>query len=159
MTLTETKKILAVVRAAYPNFYKSLTATDANAMVVLWARQFSHVPYYVMNWALERIIKKSQYPPSISEMYGVVEELCGEAYMQLRQHEQNVSFIEDEGKDYPDIAAMYKEDLLSDKRVAILKEMSNVFLKRDTYSDYLTNCLDAFEQQQALECADTKLIE
>ena len=40
MTGKETKAVLALLRAAYPNFYKNQTREDLLAVVNLWQKQF-----------------------------------------------------------------------------------------------------------------------
>ena len=40
MNPTETKGVLALLRAAYPNFYKDMPRADLLAVVNLWQKQF-----------------------------------------------------------------------------------------------------------------------
>jgi hypothetical protein len=70
MTSTDTKKILAYVRAAYPHSFTKLQKADLEAMVNLWQRQFEEFDYQTVQMALDAIISAdtSDFPPSIGKV-------------------------------------------------------------------------------------------
>ncbi len=70
MNTTETAKILAVLRAAYPNFYKDMSRADVDAIVRLWAEMFSDEPYQLVATAVKALIASSPnpFPPVIGEI-------------------------------------------------------------------------------------------
>lgn len=68
MTVEETAKILAVVKAAYPNMYRDLDKAALNGILRLWANHFSGVPYPVMQQAVQSAIGKCRFCPTIAEI-------------------------------------------------------------------------------------------
>ena len=82
MDRTETIKIMAVLRAAYPQYYAKQSADDLNGIVALWNEMFSDETYDVVAMAVKALIKTrvSTYPPGIGEIT--------EKIMQITQPEQ-----------------------------------------------------------------------
>ena len=81
MTREETIKVLAILKAAYPNSYKGMTREEAQGTVSVWAMQFAEFPVEVVLLAINKIIASSTFPPTISEvkekMRGMYWELWG----------------------------------------------------------------------------------
>ena len=44
MTRDETTKVLALLKAAYPNSYKGMTKEEAMGTISIWTMQFESVP-------------------------------------------------------------------------------------------------------------------
>ena len=67
MTVDETLKIFAVLKANYSNFFKSVSRVDAEAMVNLWAEMFADEPYEVVGTAVKSYIASDidGYPPNV----------------------------------------------------------------------------------------------
>lgn len=89
MTRQEALKILAVLRVAYPNSYRGLDEDMASAMAGLWTSQFANMPYSVVSLAVERLISKSTFPPTIAEVNDELRSLWAEATTLLSMHEQS----------------------------------------------------------------------
>jgi len=70
MDRTETIKIMAVLRAAYPQYYAKQSAEDLEGIVNLWAEMFADEPYSVVGMAVKALIKtrESTFPPGIGEI-------------------------------------------------------------------------------------------
>ena len=68
MTREETIKVLAILKAAYPNAYKGMTREEAQGTVSVWAMQFAAFPVEVVLLAVNKIISSSTFPPAISEV-------------------------------------------------------------------------------------------
>lgn len=68
MTRDETIKMLAILKAAYPNSYKGMTKDEANGMIAVWTMQFADMPADIVLMALNKLISTSQFPPAISEV-------------------------------------------------------------------------------------------
>ena len=70
MDRLETADILAVLKAAYPQFYNGLGAKDANRIVDLWAEMFKDEPVTVVALAVKAMIasRTSTFPPNIGEV-------------------------------------------------------------------------------------------
>lgn len=85
MTQDEAIKILAVLTAAYPNAYKSMTAEEANGVVAVWAVQFADVPADIVFMALNVAISSCKFPPSICEVKDCLKTLYWDAQSMLMQ--------------------------------------------------------------------------
>lgn len=72
MTVDETLKIFAVLKANYSNFFKSVSRVDAEAMVNLWAEMFADEPYEAVGMAIKSYIASdvNGYPPNV----GIIKE-------------------------------------------------------------------------------------
>lgn len=91
MTKTETAQILAILKAAYPNSYKNLTADDAAATVNVWAAQFAKMPVGVVMIAVNKLISTNTFPPTIKEVKERIRGLYWEAWEMIDRH--NRGFI------------------------------------------------------------------
>lgn len=67
MTQNETNKILAVLKASYPQFYRDMEKEDAYAMLNLWTEMFEDDPYELVATAVKAYISTDSkgYPPAI----------------------------------------------------------------------------------------------
>ena len=72
MNVNETLKILSVLKANYPNFYKNMSKIDAEAQVNLWSEMFEDTPYELVGAAVKSYIASNVegYPPNI----GIIKE-------------------------------------------------------------------------------------
>ena len=80
MTREETTKILAVLKAAYPNSYRNVTQKEALGTVAVWHVQFADVPPDIVMMAVQKCISTSTFTPSISEVKKKISAICWEAY-------------------------------------------------------------------------------
>lgn len=88
MTREETIKILAILKAAYPNSYKNMTKEEANGTVTVWAMQFSTIPAEVVILAINKLISTSPFPPAISEVKNKISGLYWESWEALRVNKE-----------------------------------------------------------------------
>lgn len=77
MTREETIKILAVLKAAYPNFYKTMTKEEAEGTVQLWASMFIEEDYRLVSEAVRAHIATDEkgFPPIIGQIKGKVRQI------------------------------------------------------------------------------------
>lgn len=68
MTRDETKAILAILKAAYPNFYKDMEREDAKNIVDLWAVMFAEENAQVVTEAVRALICTLKFPPTIADV-------------------------------------------------------------------------------------------
>lgn len=68
MTRDETKALLAILKAAYPNFYKDMTKEDAKNIVDLWAAMFADEKPQIVVEAVKSLICILKYPPTIADV-------------------------------------------------------------------------------------------
>ena len=68
MTREETKSILSVLRAGYPNFYKDLNKADADQIIDLWATMFVDEPVKVVIEAVKTLMVTAKFPPTIADV-------------------------------------------------------------------------------------------
>lgn len=70
MSREETLKIFAVLKANYSNFFKTLSRTDAEAMVSLWTEMFADTPYELVGAACKTYIATDTtgFPPNVGRI-------------------------------------------------------------------------------------------
>lgn len=68
MDRQDTIKILAVLKAAYPNFYKGMTKADLDGIVALWSELFADDDAALVAAAVKSLIASEvrEFPPNIS---------------------------------------------------------------------------------------------
>ena len=79
MTREETTKILAILKAAYPNSYKNMSQKEAMGTVAVWHMQFADMPPDIVMMAVQKCISTSTFTPSISEVKKKISSICWEA--------------------------------------------------------------------------------
>lgn len=90
MTKAETAKVLAILKAAYPNTFKNLSAEDASATVNVWAAQFANMPVSVVMIAVNKLISTNVFPPTITEVKERIRSLYWEAWEMLDQNKKGL---------------------------------------------------------------------
>lgn len=67
MTGNETLKILAVLKGAYPAFYRDMGRKEADGIVALWTEMFAEDPYELVAAAVKALIACDEkgFPPHI----------------------------------------------------------------------------------------------
>lgn len=131
MTRDEAIKILAVLKAAYPNSYKGMTKDEANGVVNVWATQFVSFPYLVVSLAINKLISTNTFPPSISEVKDKIQALHSEARSMLDNHKlatvglslSSYAGKDENGKDVYNYETVYSGKKLDDKTLAMVKEI------------------------------------
>ena len=70
MNKKETVKILAVLQAAYPSFYKNIGNVDLEGIANLWTEMFANDTYEAVGTAVKMLIatKTNTFPPAIGEI-------------------------------------------------------------------------------------------
>lgn len=88
MTREETIKILAILKAAYPNSYRNMSKDEANGTVMVWAMQFANIPADIVLIAVNKLISTSDFPPAICEVKDKIRGLYWEVWEELEMHRQ-----------------------------------------------------------------------
>ncbi len=73
MTREETKAIMAILKAGYPNFYKGMTKEDATNAINLWATMFVDEPVQLITEAVKSLMCTLKYPPTIADVKEKIE--------------------------------------------------------------------------------------
>ncbi len=68
MTRQEALTVMAMLKTAYPLFYKDLSKEDINAAVNLWATMFSEESIQVVTEAIKALMCTLKYPPTIADV-------------------------------------------------------------------------------------------
>jgi len=68
MTRREALAVMAMLKTAYPTFYKDLSKEDINAAVNLWATMFADDPAYIVTEAVKSLMCTLKYPPTIADV-------------------------------------------------------------------------------------------
>lgn len=77
LTIDETLKIFAVLKANYSNFFKTITRIDAEAQVNLWTEMFADDDYTVVGAAVKSYIATNAegYPPNVGQIKAHIRKL------------------------------------------------------------------------------------
>ena len=88
MTREESIKILAILKAAYPNSYRNMSKEEANGTVMVWQTQFANIPAEMVLIAINKLISTSTFPPAICEVKDKIRSLYWEVWEILYHHQQ-----------------------------------------------------------------------
>ena len=77
MTYEETLKIMSVLKAAYPSFYRDMKRDDALAAVELWASMFADDDFGIVCAAVKALIAGDEkgFPPVIGQVKARIRQL------------------------------------------------------------------------------------
>lgn len=98
MTASETAKVLGVLRAAYPNFYKGMGRGELENIVALWTDMFADDDVTVVATAVKSLIASDEkgYPPHIGAIKEHIHKVThqtemteGEAWAMIRKAVSN----------------------------------------------------------------------
>ena len=90
MTAEDATKMLAVLKAAYPNHYRGMTKDDAIGTINVWATQFSSMSAFVVFIAVNKHISTVKFPPTPCEIKDIIKRLYYESAETLTLHRQGV---------------------------------------------------------------------
>ena len=96
MTREETIKILAILKAAYPNSYKNMTKEEASGTVAVWTMQFATIPAEIVLIAVNKLISTSPFPPAICEVKKKIGGLYWESWEALNEHKHHNTLTADQ---------------------------------------------------------------
>ena len=100
MTREETIKILAILKAAYPNSYRNMSKEEASGTVAVWAMQFAQFPAEVVMIAINKLISSSPFPPAICEVKDKIRGMYWEVWGILTQDKQYNQLTADQKATY-----------------------------------------------------------
>ena len=109
MTREETIKVLAVLKAAYPAFYRGMKADELNGIVNLWASQFEGDDYKTVGAAVQAHIATDTkgYPPHIGAIKEAIRKITQPDEMsEMEAWGYVVSALRNSG--YNSVAEFYK---------------------------------------------------
>lgn len=77
MTREDTIKILAVLRGAYPAFYRDITKQEAESTISLWAAMFDEEPCELVGAAVKAFIAGDSkgFPPAIGQIKELIRKI------------------------------------------------------------------------------------
>ena len=75
MIKEETIKILSILKASYPNFYKDMSKKDAETTISLYTEMFSNTEANLVATAIKELIQHQSYPPTIADIKNKIYEL------------------------------------------------------------------------------------
>ena len=95
MEREDTIKVLSILKAAYPNFYKNMTLEEAHGVVNLWTMHLKNVPVDIVCMAVNKLISTNKFPPSIAEVKDKLRMMYYEAVANLIDTNLDSSKIEE----------------------------------------------------------------
>ncbi|WP_367924648.1 replicative helicase loader/inhibitor [uncultured Ruthenibacterium sp.] len=75
MTRQEVKRFMAVIRAAYPSFYKDADPGTLRAATELWAKSLAPLSYADAGRALEVLLRQNPYPPTVADVWKAAQQV------------------------------------------------------------------------------------
>ena len=77
MNREETIKVLAVLRGAYPAFYRDITKQEAESTISLWGSMFDEEPYELVGAAVKAFISGDSkgFPPAIGQIKELIRKI------------------------------------------------------------------------------------
>lgn len=109
MTESDTKKVLAMLKAAYPNAFKTMTREEAFGMIHVWQMQFSALSPELVILAVNRLVSKSTFPPTIAEVKSELHDVYMDAWQAHLYHDKGIEpLAEDQLKTVAQIEQMLK---------------------------------------------------
>ena len=87
MNQTETLKIMAVLRGAYPAFYRDMSRKEAESVVALWTEMFADVDAAIVAAAVKALIVTDDkgFPPNIGAVMAKVRQITQPAGMTAQE--------------------------------------------------------------------------
>lgn len=163
MDKIETTKILAVLKATYPNFYKDMSKQEINDTINIWSEMFKEDPYELITIVIKEVISTSEYPPTIAtikkKMYELThtnEESNSELWERLLKAIRNGYYgSEQEFKMLPDII---KEFLGSPEQLRSIAEMDSETIHSVVKGQFLRQIENLKERvrQKEMMSSDTR---
>ena len=83
MTLKESSLFMALIKISYPTAYRDIDEVFAKLTVEMWHSEFASIPYQVMQMALARHRRKSNFAPTIAEMTTQIRGIYWDAFGEL----------------------------------------------------------------------------
>ncbi len=77
MTKKETAEIMAIINAAYPQFYGKQSDADKIAALRLWYMHFKNVSYAIMLQAVHAVIAENKFQPTIADVNEKIDLIVG----------------------------------------------------------------------------------
>ena len=110
MNKKEALQVLAIMQAAYPNFFKG-THEEAMGTVSVWCMQFHDMPAEIVLMAVHKLIGTNKFPPTVSEVKAKIVsvgyeatnllDMCRQGYIQLApQEKQKLEWIDKSTRGY-----------------------------------------------------------
>ena len=102
MTKKEAIQVLAILKAAYPNYYKDISAEEAQGTISVWSMQFSELSAEIVLMALNKHISTNKFPPTIAEIKEKITAIYWEAHGKAYPISENERYFstEEERKHY-----------------------------------------------------------
>ena len=132
MTREEAIKILAILKAAYPNSYRNMSKDEANGTVMVWQTQFANIPAELVMIAVNKLISTSTFPPAISEVKEKIRGMYWEVWEILERNRQYPFLSTDQAAMYNRMFSICESMRNEGKQEPALVELmgeSNIFLK------------------------------
>lgn len=119
MTREETRKLLAIIKAAIPTAYKGMTKRDALMTIEVWFSYFGNIPIEIMVVAADRYIKTGKFAPTIAEIIEILQNIFDEKFIEAVVEGKVADF----NRDYGCIRPLVRGDFLpslSDERAFLV---------------------------------------
>lgn len=163
MTKQETIKMLAILDATYPNFYRDKSEEEMNGVIAIWSEMFKDCDNNLTILAVKELINTSKYVPTIAsikekmyELTHINEDSSSELWERLLKAIRNGYYgAEEEFKMLPDIV---KEFVGSPEQLRSIAEMDSETIHSVVKGQFLRQIENLKERvrQKEMMSSDTR---
>lgn len=130
MDTKETIALITVIKLAYPNAYKDISAEERQLLYSLWQQAFQEIPYQLMQKVVSEHISYSKFPPLISDINDLIDRMKQQAYRALDAHNRQLK--ENANAERYGETAYKVGELLSEEQLHTINETLRVLCNRET---------------------------
>ena len=135
MTKEETVAIIAMIKVAYPHYYKDINDDkERKPLYTLWYNQFQDLPYELVLQAVNAYIAYGKYPPTIADIAEQLQSTYDQVYEMKQSHKRQLKENND-WETMPDWCKGANPDkvgiLLSPEQLAYVEETLRLFANRE----------------------------
>jgi hypothetical protein len=135
MTKEETVAIIAMIKVAYPHYYKDINDDkERKPLYSLWYNQFCDLPYELVLQAVNAYIAYGKYPPTIADIAEQLQYTYDRVYEMKQSHLRQLK----ENREWNDIPEQFKPEkpykvgiILSEEQLAYVEEILRLFANRE----------------------------
>lgn len=131
MDIKETIALITVIKLAYPNAYKDISAEERQLLYSLWQQAFQEIPYQLMQKVVSEHISYSKFPPLISDISEQIDRIKKQAYKALDSHNRQLEYVK-HCKTYGEDVLFFYGEILTDEQLQVVNDTLRVICNRET---------------------------
>lgn len=129
MDSREAIAIITVIKMAYPNAYKDISAEERQLLYSLWLNSFQEIPYFLMQKVISDYISYNKFPPTIADINELIDRIKQQAYTALDAHNRQLQ--ENEKAERYGETAYKVGELLTEEQLQEVKDTLRIISNRE----------------------------